>query len=76
MLKKCAPKRFDTLTREEQRLFATLQDRLQLAPELALPRTKGFSAFHTYAYEKQIGCVFMQETQDGAKRHSGFGQDR
>lgn len=47
------------------RQFKTTAD---ATPFLALPRLKGHHTIPTHAYDKQIGCVLLQEQTDGTTR--------
>lgn len=52
---------------EAQYTLATLQDKLIVAPLLALPCTKGHSSHEMDLRDKQVCCVLMLEQLEGKR---------
>lgn len=50
-----------TLTKEDPRALATLQDKLKSESVLKLPLIKGHLALDTVVCDKWAGCALMQE---------------
>lgn len=71
-LGKDQPKQFEPLDGEERAAVTLLKRFVIRSPVLALPRAKGWYRPNTDVCDKQIGCVLLQEQEEGRNRAVGY----
>ena len=71
-LEKGQPAKFDELNAEETKAFEDLKGLLIAPPVLALPKAEGKYTVDTDACDLQVGCVLLQEQEDGTNRPVGY----
>lgn len=62
------PTNFGALSDTERTSMFDLQERLISLPILTLARQEGRFTVDTVAYERQVGCVFLQDQPKGASK--------
>jgi len=71
-LRKGEPQTFGDLNEEESQAYVRLRDSMISPPVLALPRAGYPYTLDTDACDHQVGCVLMQEQEDGTLRPVGY----